>query len=532
MIRTRTAGESPLVVAGTGTGVTLIPSPTQLTRLNYFDGKFLRAEDLSAEQGYLRSLVQLSNQAGGAGVVHGFDTRLGATGALELGPGLAIDRAGRVLLLPHPTSVGVAELIERSRNPAVPAGQAAKRGSAGFGGCAEPAAGQPPPTSVLPAELYLVVLGHAEALCGEEDVYGKLCEDACSPDTNRRFRVEGVVLRAVPVSLDPPTTTSPSLARRHLRSLAASAYYATERARLGREMSGSRLRSDLWCHPAPVEHWPVEAGEGVPLALLSVTGGVTEWLDAWTARRERMEAPPKKAWAWQMMTRPWEVFLAQVLQFQCQLHDVLTGAPPAGDDPCEDRRRLLERARAVIERIERRYDAAPAEPAYERALGARPEYLPELAELQQEILVALDEGAPGSARVLVDGGIVELPPAGYLPVVPGREVDEQVRQLLGDGVDLRFCAVRPDYVAHALEEAQHLDRIGLLQGLEDPAKRPEVDVLVPDGEVVEKPVAPPGHLFEVVVRRVPRTARTPRQTVGTPATGQVPGAAAGDEQDG
>ncbi|MEW5928561.1 MAG: hypothetical protein AB1941_13920 [Gemmatimonadota bacterium] len=546
MIGTKTAGVSPLVVVGTGAGVTLIPSPTQLTRLNYFDGKFLRAEDLSAEQNYLRSLVQLSNQAGGAGVVHGFDTRLGAGGALELGPGLGIDRAGRVLLLPHPTSVGVAELIEKSRNPAGGGGAAKKGGGALFGGCAEPAAGPPPAAGVLPAELYLVVLGHAEALCGEEEVYGKLCEDACSPDTNRRFRVEGVVLRAVPVSLDPPTAPFPNAARKHLRSLAASAYFATERARLGREMSGARLRQELWCHPAPLEHWPTEAGEGIPLALLSVTGGTVEWLDMWTARRDRMEPPPRKGWAWQMMMRPWEVFLAQVLQFQCQLADLLAGTPPGGgSDPCEDRYRILERARAILERIERRYDtvpeavvvqpaqpagtppaAMPAPPAAapaafaERSAArqkdaagfaqagqagqvrqARPEYLPELAELRKEILVALDEGAPGSARVLVDGGIVELPAAGYLPVVPGREVDEQVRRLLGDGVDLRFCAVRPDYVAHALEEAQHMDRIGLLQGLEDPAKRPEVDVLVPDGEVVEKQAAPAGSLFEVTVRR-------------------------------
>lgn len=577
MIGTKTAGVSPLVVVGTGTGVTLIPSPTQLTRLNYFDGKFLRAEDLSAEQAYLRSLVQLSNQAGGAGVVHGFDTRLGTGGALELGPGLGIDRAGRVLFLPHPTSVGVAELIEKSRNPAGGGGAAKKAGTALFGGCAEPAAGPPPATSVLPAELYLVVLGHAEALCGEEDVYGKLCEDACSPDTNRRFRVEGVVLRAVPVSLDPPTTPFPNAARKHLRSLAASAYFATERARLGREMSGARLRQDLWCHPAPLEHWPTEAGEGIPLALLSVTGGTVEWLDMWTARRDRMEPPPRKGWAWQMMMRPWEVFLAQVLQFQCQLTDLLAGTPPGGGpDPCEENRRILERARAILERIERRYDSAPetvvvvqpaqpveapaaAMPAPPAAMAelsarrsaalqkevagiaqagqtgqvrqARPEYLPELAELRKEILVALDEGAPGSARVLVDGGIVELPAAGYLPVVPGREVDEQVRQLLGDGVDLRFCAVRPDYVAHALEEAQHMDRIGLLQGLEDPAKRPEVDVLVPDGEVVEKPVAPAGRLFEVTVRRATKS----KPSVGSPTVGaQQPaaGTGTGDGEDG
>lgn len=567
MIGTKTAGESPLVVVGTGTGVTLIPSPTQLTRLNYFDGKFLRAEDLSAEQSYLRSLVQLSNQAGGAGVVHGFDTRLGAGGALELGPGLGIDRAGRVLFLPHPTSVGVAELIEKSRNPAGAGGAAKKAGSALFGGCAEPAAGPPPATSVLPAELYLVVLGHAEALCGEEDVYGKLCEDACSPDTNRRFRVEGVVLRAVPVSLDPPTTPFPAAARKHLRSLAASAYFGTERARLGREMSGARLRQDLWCHPAPLEHWPTEAGEGIPLALLSVTGGTVEWLDMWTARRDRMEPPARKGWAWQMMMRPWETFLAQVLQFQCQLTDLLAGTPAGGgSDPCEENRRILERARAILERIERRYDTVtvvqPAPPAAappdvapaafaersarrsaarQKDVAAlaqagqnsqvqqdRPEYLPELAELRKEILVALDEGgAPGSARVLVDGGIVELPPAGYLPVVPGREVDEQVRQLLGDGVDLRFCAVRPDYVAHALEEAQHMDRIGLLQGLEDPAKRPEVDVLVPDGEVIEKPVAPPGHLFEVTLRTAPRSGPTK-----TPFPQQAAGMATGDGEEG
>src|SRR5262245_64314120 len=56
-----------------------------------------------------------------------------------------------------------------------------------------------------------------------------------------------------------------------------------------------------------------------------------------------------------------------------------------------------------------------------------------------------------------------------------RSVNDQVRALLGDGVDLCFCIVRPDYVAHALEEAQHMERISLTDGLDDPAHRPEVD---------------------------------------------------------
>jgi hypothetical protein len=95
---TSTRAEGPLVLVGTERGITLIPRPTPLTRLNYFDGKFLRADDLTREQRYLRSLVELSNQAGGPGVVHGFDTTLGDRRAsLELRPGLAIDPAGPVL---------------------------------------------------------------------------------------------------------------------------------------------------------------------------------------------------------------------------------------------------------------------------------------------------------------------------------------------------------------------------------------------------------------------------------------------------
>ena len=40
----------PLVLVTSESGVTVIPQPTPLTRLNYFDGKFLRASDLKAEQ--------------------------------------------------------------------------------------------------------------------------------------------------------------------------------------------------------------------------------------------------------------------------------------------------------------------------------------------------------------------------------------------------------------------------------------------------------------------------------------------------
>jgi len=49
--------------------------------------------------------------------------------------------------------------------------------------------------------------------------------------------------------------------------------------------------------------------------------------------------------------------------------------------------------------------------------------------------------------------------------------------LFGDHVDLRICNVRADYVAGAVEEAQHLDRIPLDPS--SPYPKATVDVLVP-----------------------------------------------------
>src|SRR2546421_11535420 len=44
-------------------GQVLIP-PGPLSRLNYFDGKFLRAVDLKKEQDYLRVLIETTNLGG------------------------------------------------------------------------------------------------------------------------------------------------------------------------------------------------------------------------------------------------------------------------------------------------------------------------------------------------------------------------------------------------------------------------------------------------------------------------------------
>jgi hypothetical protein len=94
------AARQSIVLVGRESGLSIIPQPTPLTRLRFFDGKFLRAADLELEQRYHRELVAQSNRAGGSGVVHGLDCTL-AGDALTVGAGLAIDPGGRVLLLPE-----------------------------------------------------------------------------------------------------------------------------------------------------------------------------------------------------------------------------------------------------------------------------------------------------------------------------------------------------------------------------------------------------------------------------------------------
>ena len=484
---------SPLVLATPGQGITLIPADTPLTRLNYFDGKFLRADDLLAEQRYLRGLVALSNQAGGAGIVHGLDVALDGGDQLSLSPGLAIDPQGRVLLLPALQRLSVALLVERSRTT-VGAAAASAGGVGQFAPCEVAVADAPAP---LPGRSgYLVLLSHAEALCGEEDVVGMLCADACAGSTQRPWRIEGVRLRLAPLALASalPASSAVTLGPRHLRSQIASAYFADEAAAVGSLVSGVGLHSDIWCHGAAAF-----GGSEVALGVLVREGNATRFVDAWTARRERIALPPQRYWQQRMAMRPMDVYLAQVLQFQCQLRDVLAGLVDNGgggqDNPCTQAKRLVGEAQAQVALITRIYHATASRLAEatrsvrEGVLAAEPEFQKHLADLAgfgaRLDAASASFAAQPSAQVLIDGGIVELPAAGWLPVVPGDSLDvnAQVRRLLGDGVDLRFCTARPDFLAHAWEEAQHMDRISLLEGLDHADRKPQVDILVPDGRI-------------------------------------------------
>jgi hypothetical protein len=158
-------------------------------------------------------------------------------------------------------------------------------------------------------------------------------------------------------------------------------------------------------------------GSEVPLALVVRFGTSTGFHDEWVARRERLDEPPARI----------------------------------GFDG-----RIAMRARAV-------WDA-------------------QVAQFQCQLSDRLGTGGlPSGTQRLIDGGIIEVPPCGYLPVDQGADVVAQVTAMMGAGVDLRFVPVPVDVIPHELETVQHRDRISLLSGLDDPTAKPPVDVLVPDG---------------------------------------------------
>ena len=254
-------------------------------------------------------------------------------------------------------------------------------------------------------------------------------------------------------------------------------------------ISGAGLRTPVWCAGADGI-----GGEEIPLAVFDRSGSVTTFLDMWTARRELVETTPQRYWQWRFAARPLDVFLAQVLQFQCQLVGIGADGGPDDTDPCADERRALQEVDAVLGTLSEM--SAARESRLRRAairaatsVGLPDGLVARLGELQTLVAGALaGSRVSASGSLLIDHGIVETAAAGYLPIEPRKDVRAQVRAFMGAGVDLRFCTVRPDFVPEAFQEAQHMERISLTRGLDDPGRLEEVDVLVPDGTFESTPL--------------------------------------------
>lgn len=474
-------------VSANSDGQVFIDSSGSLTRLNYFDGKFLRATDLQLEQTALLNQIRLANRAAGGGLIHGFSCTLGGGQQIRISAGLGYDWQGRALLLGQDITLSLSDLLDTSAGISQQSGIKKVVTDRDFREC-EIAGEAPDPENIVTNEqLYLIVISHVEAYCGEEDVFGKICSEACISSTQRSHIVEGIRISAVPLSLTQSlkTSTQVTLTRDHLRSRTVSAYFAQERASIASLISQQGLSANTWCLGAEAL-----GGEGIAIAMLSKTASSIAFLDAWSVRRERMDTPSKQYWAMRMGMRSWQIYLAQILQFQCHLRDRLNSIDPdnprVATDPCAEEKAMIKTAASDMQKLVSYYSKVSARLTQVERLPQADIATLDIDALNASIARLQAVGAASiSQQVLIDWGIVELPSAGYLPVVANSSlsINTQIRQMMGNGVNLRFCAVRADFVHLAIEEAQHMERICLLSGLDNAENRQDVDILVPDGEI-------------------------------------------------
>ncbi len=480
-------------------GVAFIEQASPLTRLHYFDGQFLRADSFALEQDYHRTRVRLANLAGGWGVVNGFSVAVSGN-ELRIGTGLAVTAAGNFVFAGGDLRVALADLLA-SATPA-PAS-----GNADFADCLEGKKGGVKETPAL--GIYEVTVGPIEGQCGNEPVFGKLCESACVSDSRHPWWREGVVVRLRPIGLTLPVSSAVPATLIHLRNRVAAAYFAAEPWLTASAVSAAGLASGVWCQPATLY-----GRDEVVLGLLVREAGATRFVDAWSGRRERMDTQARGYWQGRMAMRPWNVFLAQILQFQCQLSAVFdAGGVIKPADDCAQLRLLLDKTRLELEALQKKYrdsaekivqsfaDKASKKSALEIANEVKIAYA-ELHDLSNQLAVAeVGKGALPAQQMLIKAGFLDLPPAGYLPVVIGKAaLEEQLARIFGDGVVVHTHAVRSDEIAHLLEEAQHLQRISLTHGLDHPGEREAVEVFVPDGQVVDLKAAAAGTWWQVDMR--------------------------------
>lgn len=395
----------------------------EIERLNPYDGLFLRAEHLTVMQDYARALARAVGSATGPGVVEGFDVSV-TDDCIRIGPGLAFDREG------FPLWSGVAAEI-------------------------------PCPGPQEDGNFLVVEATAASWVFGDEPVQALLC-DTPRGSRGRPYEAEGVEVRCVVRSMKEFSQAWPADPRGWLASRLFDAEATAAEAWPRGSGAGTSLTGVSWRPPGLGDR----PSGGLPLAVLIPVGDrCQDWrVDHWCVRRDRGHPRPEDTWRWRTAMRPWNVFVAQVLQFQDHLAtEYLPG--PAGTA----RLSTAEILRSLKE------------------VGA-PQRGQRTAKRHQEIGAAFErlvaDAAAAEPPTLSDVGIIDLPPAGLLPVQgqAGQAVITEVERLTGGRIGVRHagtCTLGD--VGRLIEEAQHRTRVPL-----DPPSGVQVgiDVYIPtdDGQ--------------------------------------------------
>ena len=248
----------------------------------WFDGRFLDAQALNAEQGYLLARLADYGRAAGFGVIHGLNVRRraddGRARTLVIEAGHGITPSGAQVLLSEDLEVDLA---------AVPEGQ---RLDAGFG-----LAGRPKAPPYNRTGLFVLALRPVEYSAGPMTAYPASLED-------RRETRDGTLVEATAVTLIPYPDGSAATELEARRSAVAREIF------LGGSLKGQ---------PEAV----------LPLAMLALDHGIVRWLDVHLVRREIGHREPGP---WGLGSGARALRLAHIGQYRDQLEELLAAGAGGG----------------------------------------------------------------------------------------------------------------------------------------------------------------------------------------------------------
>ncbi|HET8889469.1 MAG TPA: hypothetical protein VFQ41_11245 [Candidatus Angelobacter sp.] len=290
----------------------LTPILNNRTRsVNFFNGRLLTGEDLTAEQQANRVAHSLLGQAVGSGVAYGLEVTESASLSQVASPvlsvkrGLAINPNGGTLILDNDTDVSLVR-------PASPT----TGGTSVFKECLPMQSG----VYIAGAGVYLLTIGPASATQGLAEVSGVSTGTA---PCNSKYRADGVQFRLVQLDL-----TLAELGNvNHLRNLVAykcfgvADWAADVTDPFGTHSGGHGLIDQLRAAQTIT-------GCEVPLAVLywTATDGVV-FVDMWSVRRALVSRDLLDAWAPGASRRRFVEGLAMFLQFQEQIAELIQGSP-------------------------------------------------------------------------------------------------------------------------------------------------------------------------------------------------------------
>lgn len=214
----------------------------KLSRTHYFDGRLLKASDLTRDQEYLDERLREVGRAVGSGIVHGLQVSLDNRDQLHVSPGLAIAPSGRALELE-----GESLSIDLHDSAAI-------------------AANNPDSPARIPRGLYAVTLEFVEV--GSEEVSEVYPRDL---EGQRGFHVNAWS-EGVQVSLTPLRQSLPN----------ASANYRTKLNPQHALAARSALVREFVSNPGQPVDLPEDA---VALGLLAIEHERPLWLDMGLVRR-------------------------------------------------------------------------------------------------------------------------------------------------------------------------------------------------------------------------------------------------------